>query len=72
MMNDPCSAFRANSNGSWTTIARVTIPGPNGQVTLDPGVTVTPGVAFNGLDIASWLNQNCRPRGGSGLIGGIR
>ena len=54
-----CDSFRRNPNGSWTSVAAVTIQGPAGQVQIGPGMTFTRGVIFMGLDLAAWLDENC-------------
>ena len=60
MQESPCSAFKKNPNGSWTCIKPVTISKPDGgQVSLSPGITITRGVSFMGLDVAKWLDENC-------------
>jgi hypothetical protein len=51
-----CDCFRRNPNGTWTCIRAVTIQG----VGIGPGVTVSRGVSFGGVDIAAWLDANCR------------
>lgn len=55
----PCDAFQHNPDGSWSPLHRVTITGPNGQVTMGPGVAFRPGVAFMGIDMATVLNRQC-------------
>lgn len=66
MNNDICNAFRKNSDGSWSSIASVTINGPNGQIQINAGMTFTHAVQFMGVNLAAWLDQNC-PQGGTGL-----
>ena len=50
--------FVRNANGSWSPRQQVTIQGPNGAVTLSPGVSFTRGVSFNGLDIAKLCDED--------------
>jgi len=56
----PCNAFQKNPDGSWSPTRQVTISGPNGQGTMNPGVSFRPGVAFMGIDMATALEQQCR------------
>jgi hypothetical protein len=55
----PCSVFQKNPDGSWSAKQQITITGPNGQVTISPGVSYRPGVAFMGIDLAAQLEQQC-------------
>jgi hypothetical protein len=55
MTMGPCSSWRRNPNGSWTSIG----PWQFGGVSGGAGVTVTRGVSMSGVDIAAWLDANC-------------
>lgn len=54
-----CSDFHQNQDGSWSSNRPVSIAGPNGQVQIGQGASFRPGVAFNGIDLATYLNQQC-------------
>jgi hypothetical protein len=54
-----CSAFKANSNGSWTSIR----PTKVGSVSMSAGGTFFPGVKLEGVDLGAQLNQQCRGSG---------
>ncbi len=55
-----CDAFKKNPNGSWTSIGSTTIEGNNGgPIIINPGVTFSKGVATNGVDLATLLDENC-------------
>ena len=58
--NIPCRAFRRNLLGSWSTRRLVTVQGPAGPITLRRGRTLRAGEHYNGLDLATLLEQNCR------------
>lgn len=51
-----CSAFKANSNGSWTSIRATKV----GSVSMSAGGTFFPGVKLGGIDLGAQLNQQCR------------
>ncbi len=59
-INSVLSYFRRNPDGSWTVTAPVTVNGPNGSISLSPGISFRRGVAFQGLDIAAWLDSQYR------------
>jgi len=60
MQQSPCSAFRKNPDGSWTCIKPVTISKPSGgEIKISPNITFNRGVAFMGVDLAKWLDENC-------------
>ena len=52
-----CSAFRNNSDGSWTVLQRAYFP--TLYVWVNAGVTFNPGQTFMGNDMAGKLNQAC-------------
>jgi hypothetical protein len=58
-MNQTCEAFQKNPDGSWTSIQAVTINGPQGEVQIMPIMTFFPGEPYNGVDVATWLDQQC-------------
>ena len=51
-----CSAFRANQNGSWTSIK----PTRAGMVSISTGGTFFPGVKLDGIDLGAQLKGQCR------------
>ncbi len=59
-MTNICSSFIKNSDGSWTTLCPVSIEAQNGRIDLGAGLRFTPGVLFSGVDLAAWLESNCR------------
>ena len=48
-------AFVRNPDGSWFCRAVRHILGPNGPLTITPGVTYRAGKPVNGYDIGQWL-----------------
>ena len=44
-------------DGSYEPKQRITVTGPNGNVTLNRGVRFKPGVRFMGIDITEILDQ---------------
>ncbi len=46
-----------HSDGSYEPKQNITISGPNGKVSLNPGVRFRAGVKFMGIDIAEILDQ---------------
>jgi hypothetical protein len=50
-----CSNFKPNADGSWNPVEAVTL----GGVTLNPGVSIRPGVSVGGIDLGEKLNANC-------------
>ena len=59
-VHDVRNAFWRNEDGSWICIDPVTIEHPHGRMQVSPGTTLTPGVLFMGIDLASWLDQQFR------------
>ncbi len=55
MESSPCSAWRRNPDGSWTSIGPWTIGGVSGVA----GATAYRGISFKGVDVAAWLDANC-------------
>lgn len=53
----PKDAFKRNDDGSYSVIKPVVIEGPNGKISLNPGITFRRGVAFMGIDIAKILDE---------------
>jgi hypothetical protein len=57
-----CEDFRQMSNGAWTPVRKVTLKGPQGPFSLEPGQSIgieTGGHLFN-VRIARILNDQCR------------
>ena len=55
-----CDPFQKNPDGSWSPLRQVVIAGPNGPVTVSPGMSFWSGVAFMGIDLALRLEQQCK------------
>ena len=53
-----CKAFRANKNGSWTSIRATKV----GTVSMSAGGTFFPGVRLGEVDVASQLKAQCSRR----------
>ena len=57
-----CENFKRNSDGSWTPVRRVTIVGPNGPFTVEPGqkfrFQIQETTNYN-VKIAETLDDNC-------------
>lgn len=51
-----CGAFKANKDGSWTSVRPTTI----GSVTMTEGGTFFPGVQLEGVDVVASLDSACR------------
>ena len=47
--------FVQNADGSWSPNKQVVIEGPNGTITIGPGMSFRKGVQFMGVDIAEVL-----------------
>ena len=56
----PCQAFKMQPNGMLAVVQPVTITGPNGQVSMGPGMSFGPGVAMMGLNVYELYQRNCR------------
>ncbi|AHK72199.1 hypothetical protein [Gluconobacter oxydans] len=54
-----CEGFRKNPDGSWTVIHEMTISTNNGKIAIGPGLTISEGVSFFGVDIIGVLNRSC-------------
>jgi hypothetical protein len=50
-----CADYRRQKDGAWTPRKPVVV----GGMALTPSMSFTPGVAFNGIDLASLLNARC-------------
>jgi hypothetical protein len=56
-----CNLFAEKSDGSWSPKAPVTMNGPNGQVSMLPGISFRPGTLLLGqLDLGALLDRQCR------------
>ena len=56
-----CTDFTRNSDGSWSPLKPVTISTGDTKATLQPGVNVTTGATYGGVDVAAELNRRCIP-----------
>jgi hypothetical protein len=54
-----CADFRAGAGATWTALASVSFPGPQGLVRIAAGQTVSPGAYVSGLDLAAILQARC-------------
>jgi hypothetical protein len=52
-----CAAFVRNPDGSWFCRAVAHLLGPQGPLTVTPGVTYRKGRPVQGYDIAQWLDD---------------
>ncbi|MBI2067418.1 MAG: hypothetical protein HYT77_05340 [Deltaproteobacteria bacterium] len=50
--------FVQHADGSYEPKQQLTLQGPNGKVTLGPGVRLRAGVRFMGIDILEILDQD--------------
>jgi len=50
-----CAAFRANKDGSWTSVRATRI----GRTSLTAGGTFFPGVQLGGIDVGAELGRQC-------------
>jgi hypothetical protein len=56
-----CNLFQPKSDGSWSPKSPVTMNGPNGQVSMLPGISFRPGTLLLGqLDLGAMLDRQCR------------
>ena len=51
-----CSAFRANGDGSWTSLRTTKV----GSVSISSGGTFHPGVSLGGVDLGGELGERCK------------
>ena len=56
----PCQAFQMQPNGMLLVVQPVTITGPNGQASLNQGMSFGPGTAMMGANIYEMYKQACR------------
>jgi len=56
-----CSDFTHNNDGTWSPLRPVTIRTGDTQATLQPGVSITTGATYGGVDVAAELNRRCVP-----------
>jgi len=56
----PCTAFQVQPNGMLAVVQSVTLTGPNGQITVNPGASFSPGVLWMGVNLYALYQQNCR------------
>ena len=57
-----CADFHKNADGSWTPNRALALRTERGTISVGPNTSLRPGTAFNGVDFASALDQNCQPR----------
>ena len=56
-----CTNFKHNSDGSWSPLRPITISSGDTRATLQPGLSVTAGATYGGVDVAAELNRRCIP-----------
>lgn len=56
-----CTDFTRNSDGSWSPLRPITISTDNTRATLKPGVSISTGATYGGVDVAAELNRRCIP-----------
>jgi hypothetical protein len=54
-----CADFEPLTNGMWRPTHPITIRGPNGQASMDPGASFGTGASFMGVNLAAMLDANC-------------
>ncbi len=59
MLQFPCDAFQKNPDGTWTCIKPVTVQTPMGELKFLPGMTFRKGAQYDGIDVATLLDQKC-------------
>ncbi len=58
MPEDAVSAFRKNSDGSWTCVKETMIFGYGGIINIEPGKTFKRGTIYWGIDMVAFLDEN--------------
>ncbi len=60
MLQFSCDAFQKNPDGTWTCIKPVTVQIPvGGELKFHPGMTFRKGERYDGIDVATLLDQKC-------------
>lgn len=55
-----CNNFQKNPDGSWTSVGSTRISNSSGgEIQIGPGMTFNKGVQFMGVDLATYLDDNC-------------
>jgi hypothetical protein len=54
-----CDAFKVQPNGRLEVVRPVTITGPNGKMTLNPGISFGPQGLYMGANIFELYQKNC-------------
>jgi hypothetical protein len=55
----PCDAFKVQPNGRLEVIRSVTITGPKGKMTLNPGISFGPEGLYMGANIFELYRKSC-------------
>lgn len=58
-MDDICTCFRREADGSWVCVTDCTFNGPGGRIQVTRGSVFRPGTVFMGLDVSKWLDELC-------------
>ena len=55
----PCDAFKVQTNGRLEVVRPVTITGPSGKMTLNPGISFGPEGLYMGANIFELYRKSC-------------
>ena len=55
----PCDAFKVQPNGRVEVVRPVTVTGPNGKMTLNPGISFGPEGLYMGANIFELYRKSC-------------
>ena len=55
----PCDAFKVQPNGRLEVVRSVTITGPKGKMTLNPGISFGPQGLYMGANIFELYRKSC-------------
>ena len=56
-MDNCMKHFVRDSSGAWECVSPAELAGPNGRIQVTPGLRVTKGTTFMGVDLAKWLDE---------------
>jgi len=60
MEQSPCEAFQKNPDGTWVSTKATTLKVKNRTMTIPMGMKFTRGEVFMFIDVAEWLEENCK------------
>jgi hypothetical protein len=55
----PCDAFKVQPNGRLEVVRSVSITGPKGRMTLNPGISFSPEGLYMGANIFELYRESC-------------